>query len=213
MLGGRLEKEPGVQLWYASTSPFARKVRIAAHELDLDRRIALVETNPWTSPDLRKLNPLAKVPTLVLDDGEILFESSVICDYLDSLAPSRRLFPEAGTVRWRALRLQGLADGAATAAGRLYADEHRPRDERSETTMDRLRQALGAALDAGEANPPPPDDCAIGAIAMAALLGYLDFRWPERDWRSARPGLAAWFATFSARPSMIATEHRPARIL
>jgi len=201
-----------VQLWYASTSPFARKVRIAAHELDLDRRIALVETNPWTNTHLRKLNPLAKVPTLVLDDGEIFFESAVICDYLDSLGPSRRLIAETGAARWRALRLQGLADGAATAAGRLYADEHRPRDERSEAMMDRLRQALGAALDAGEIDPPLQGDCAIGAIAMAALLGYLDFRWPERDWRSARPKLAAWFAAFSTRPSMIATEHRPARI-
>ena len=200
-----------MQLWYASTSPFARKTRIAMHELDLAHSIALVEVDPWTSHDLRKLNPLAKVPTLLLDDGGVLYESAVICDYLDSLGPTRRLFPQDGPERWRALRLQGLADGAATAAGRLFADEHRPRNERSDSMMDRLRQALAAALAAGEADPPAEDRFTIGEAAMAALLGYLDFRWPQRDWRRDRPNLKAWFSAISARPSLIATEHRPAR--
>jgi len=173
--------------------------------------VTSVEVDPWTNRDLRRLNPLAKVPVLVMDDGAALYESGVICDYLDSLALPRKLFPADGAQRWRALRLQGLADGAATAAGRLYADEHRPVAERSETMMDRSRLALTSALDAMQDDRPPADACTIGEVAVATLLGYLDFRWPERDWRRNRRDLADWFAAFSSRPSMIATEHRPAR--
>jgi glutathione S-transferase len=197
-----------MQLWYAPTSPFARKTRIAAHELGLAASLELIEANPWTDTRLRTLNPLAKVPTLVLDSGQALIESAVICEYFDSLAGGGRLFPPPGEARWRALGLQGLADGAATAAGRLFADEHRRAEERSDAMMARFRTAIEASLDQLERQGLEGSLTTIGEVSAAALLGYLDFRWPERDWRKQRPQLAAWFAEVERRPSMIETRHR-----
>jgi glutathione S-transferase len=196
-----------MDLWYAPTSPFARKVRVAAHELGLDHRLRLIETNPWTDARLRALNPLAKVPTLVLDDGEVVWESGVIAERLAAMAPAQDLFPAAGERRWRALSLQALADGASTAAGRLFADEHRPPNERSETMLARFAATLEAVLDhlEQEALAAAPT---IGEIAVAVFLGYLDFRWPARDWRAGRPRLGAWFDDFAARPSMAHSAHR-----
>ncbi|SET98144.1 glutathione S-transferase family protein [Stigmatella erecta] len=197
-----------MELWYAPTSPFARKVRIAAHELGLAGRLRLVEVNPWTDARLRALNPLSKVPTLVLDSGEVLYESGVLCEYLDSLAPEPHLFPSVGPPRWRALLLQGLADGANTAAGRLFAEERRPAHLRAEDMMDRFRQAIGAALHEMEPQALLTGPLSIGEVSAATLLGYLDFRWPERDWRASHPRLAAWFQQLDARPSMRETRHR-----
>jgi glutathione S-transferase len=199
-----------MQLWYAPTSPFARKARIAAHELGFDAKLELVEVNPWIDERLRALNPLCKIPTLVLDDGGVLYESAVICDYLDELSGCRRLFPAAGAARCRALLLQGLADGACSAAGRLFADENRPANERSQTLLARFKATLDATLDRLESDTPDVGDPTIGEISLAALLGYLDFRWKHRDWRRGRPKLAAWFAAFEQRPSMQATRHHRA---
>lgn len=197
-----------MKLWFARTSPFARKVRIAAHELGFAEAIRLEEVNPWTDANLRSKNPLCKVPTLELSDGTTLFESYVICDYLDSLRPERHLIPSRNLDRCQALLLQGLADGAMTAAGRLFADERRCSDERSEMMMRRFEEVREAALDwldqqHLQATPR------IGEISAAAYLGYLDFRWPERDWRSTRCRLATWFAEFGERPSMQNTRHAP----
>lgn len=198
-----------MKLYYAPTSPFARKVRVAAHELGLADAVEAVMVDPWTDPDLRALNPLAKVPTLIRPDGQVLFESALICEYLDGLA-SGGLFPEPGEQRWAALLRQAVADGVAAAAGRLFADEQRPPGERSEAVMQRQAAAIQAGLDAlsrdaGILAAGPFD---IGAVATACALGYLDFRWPDRDWRAQRPALAAWFDRARTRPSMAATGHR-----
>ena len=196
-----------MQLWSTPSSPFARKVRVTIHELGLTDRIELVVVNPWTDPRLRALNPLAKVPTLVLDDGSALFESGVICEYLDALASRPRLYPAPGPERWRALRLQGLADGAATAAGRLFADEHRPEHDRSQAVMRRLGLAIDGCLGALEDEALFGERITIGDIAVAVFAEYLDFRWPDRDWRGARPRLAAGCARFAARSSMTSTPY------
>ncbi len=160
-----------MELWYAPTSPFARKVRVAAHELGVADAIQLAEVDPWTDPRLRNLNPLAKVPTLVLDDGEIVWESGLISERLDALSGASELFPPLGIERWRALSLQALADNACTAAGRLYADERRPSEARSETMLARFRRAIDASLDyleTAELRSSPT----IGEISAGALLGY-----------------------------------------
>lgn len=197
-----------MKLFYAPTSPFARKVRVAAAELSLTDRIELVPINPWADAALRGHNPLAKVPTLLRDDGEALFESSVICEYLDHVAAGG-LFPAPGEARWGALLRQGVADGISTAAGRLYADERRPATERSEGVMQRQAAAIEAGLDRLEhgARELSPELADIGAIAAACALEYLDFRWPERNWRSGRDGLARWLAGVSRRASMLTTQH------
>lgn len=197
-----------MQLWYSTTSPFARKVRVAAEELGVAGRLELVEVNPWLDPRLRALNPLAKVPTLVRDNGEVVWESGLIAERLEAMLGGEALFPREGPPRWRALSLQALADGAMAAAGRLFGDEQRAEDDRSAAMMLRLQAAIDAALDHFESQALKAEPT-IGEISVGCLLGYLDFRWPDRDWREGRPGLAAWFKVFDLRPSMVATAPRP----
>jgi glutathione S-transferase len=201
----------GMELWYTPTSPFARKVRVSAHEMGLQSRLLLVETDPWTDPKLRALNPLAKVPTLVLDDGEVVWESGLIVERLQALVASHDIIPMDAVSRWRALTLQALADGASTSAGRLFADERRPAPERSSAMLQRFAETIQATLDYLERTVLSASPT-IGEISVAVLLGYLDFRWPDRDWRQPRPGLAQWFASFAARRSMIETAHRAPRV-
>jgi glutathione S-transferase len=194
-----------VELWYAPTSPFARKVRIAAHELGLSGELTLVQVDPWRDGHLRAINPLSKVPTLALPGGTVLFESAVICDYLDTLG-GRRLHPGEGPERWRTLLLQALADGAMTAMGRLFADERKSLGQPPSEMQERFHIAREATLDRLEGEPLLAEPL-IGEIAVAALVGYLDFRWPDRDWRSGRPRLTQWFGRFDQRPSMTSTRH------
>ncbi|WP_437715634.1 glutathione S-transferase N-terminal domain-containing protein [Sorangium sp. So ce448] len=198
-----------MKLFYAPTSPFARKVRVAAHEIEVGDRIELVLVNPWSDAELRSLNPLAKVPTLVRDDGQVLFESALICEYLDHLAAGG-LYPAPGEARWSALLRQGIADGVNAAAGRLFADEHRSSNERSNGVMQRQAAAIEAGLDRLERDAGTLSEglADIGAVSVACALGYLDFRWPDRAWRSGRNGLARWFAVVGQRSSMVATQHR-----
>ncbi|XXT17107.1 glutathione S-transferase N-terminal domain-containing protein [Sorangium sp. So ce429] len=197
-----------MKLFYAPTSPFARKVRVTAHELQLGDRIELVLVNPWSDAELRSLNPLAKVPTLVRDDGRVLFESTLICEYLDHVAAGR-LYPAPGEARWSALLRQGIADGISAAAGRLFADEHRQANERSCSVMQRQAAAIEAGLDRLErdAGALSRELADIGAVSVACALGYLDFRWPERAWRDGRIELARWFDVAGQRQSMVATQH------
>ncbi|WP_170122108.1 glutathione S-transferase family protein [Breoghania corrubedonensis] len=200
-----------MELWYSTTSPFARKVRVAAEELGLSSRIRLHDTNPWKDDGLRAVNPLSKVPTLVAADGTVFYESGVICDYLDSLGPQRLLFPADGAARWGALVLQGLCDGALTAAGRLYADEQKPENARNHEMMTRFVKAVDATLDELEKRELAFVEPTIGDISVGVLCGYLDFRWPQRDWRVGRPHLAGWFDVFDMGVSMQKTRHRPMR--
>lgn len=197
-----------MQLWYAPTSPFARKVRIAILELGLEDQVEGIAVNPWTNGQLRRVNPLAKVPALVRANGSVLFESSVICDYLDSLDGVRRLFPPDGEARWQALLLQGLADGANTAAGRLFADERRSENERSAAMMQRFHQAIDATLDDLAARDLDGGGFDIGGISAATFLAYLDFRWPGHPWREGRRQLDIWFTQISDRRSMRETAYR-----
>ena len=197
-----------MELWYAPTSPFARKVRIAAHELRIAERISLRQTDPWNDAELRRLNPLAKVPTLVVNGDFILYESAVICEYLDSLDEGGMLFPPVGRARWDALLRQGLADGASTAAGRLFAMEQKPVAERDAKITARFEEAIGAALDALDAQTLSAGGWTIGEVGAAAFIGYLGFRWPEKDRLATRPALAEWWAKAEARPSIAATRHR-----
>jgi glutathione S-transferase len=195
-----------MQLWYAPTSPFARKVRVAALELGLP--LELVEVDPWTDERLRRLNPLSKVPTLVADNGAVLYESGVICQYLEALAGTHQLFP-SGDRQWQVLLLQGLCDGLSTSAGRLFADERREKAGQPQPMIQRFHEALRVGLDhlEGHVATLAIDDPTIGEIAAAVTLGYLDFRWPDRNWRTSRPNLSVWFDALAMRPSMIETRH------
>ncbi len=194
-------------LRYSAGSPYARKVRVAAIETGLDGRIEGIASNPWDASDeLKALNPLGKVPTLVTDDGVALYDSPVICDYFDTLHAGRKLIPAAGPARWLALRLQALADGIMDAAV-LWRVEVTQRKDHGPTPgwIERQRGQIERALDRIEEQADGLTGAGIGEISVACALGYLDFRHGGLDWRAGRPKLRTWFAAFAKRPSMAAT--------
>lgn len=194
-----------MKLRYSQTSPYVRKVMMVAHETGLAGRIELVPTDVWApdSPIVRD-NPLSKIPTLVTDDGLVLFDSPVIAEYLDSLQDGRRLFPAAGPARWVALRQQALGDGICDACVLRRLEGLRPESLRSADWDRRQAMAVARALDKLEeevATLPPPDAPTIGSLAILAALAYLDFRFSAESWRRGRSALAHWFEQASARES------------
>jgi glutathione S-transferase len=194
-----------VKLHHSPASPYVRKVRICAITRGIDSRIKLVPCNPNTSPAaLLADNPLSKVPTLVTEDGVALFDSPVICEYLDSLGDALPMFPAHGAARWRALKLQAMGDGILDACVPRRMEMQRPQDEGRAGVVARMRAAVERTLDALEADPPHKA-VDIGSITVACALGYLDFRFPQQPWRQTRPRLAAWFEVFSQDPAVAAT--------
>jgi glutathione S-transferase len=198
-----------MKLRYAARSPFVRKVMVVAHEHGLVDRIEPVATT--LSPvqgnqTLAQENPLMKVPSLVTDDGEVLFDSPVICEYLDAIGAGAKLFPPAAPARWRALRQQALADGILDAIILCaYEASQRPEDKRwadwTDGQMRKAHQGLAAAEREDLSGP-----LTIGPIAVGCMLGYLDLRFPSDGWRDRQPRLARWYESFQQRPSMQATK-------
>ena len=193
-----------MRLLYSALSPFARKVRVLALEKGLADQIVLETIAPYADESLRGLNPLNKVPTLVLDGGETVFDSGVICDYVDGLAEPR-LIPAAQPARHRALTLEAAADGMGDAALLIVRERMRPQGEHRQDLFDRQLKAVGAALDLFEKAALSTDCFEIGEIAVAAQLAYLDVR-EVVAWRAGRPALSAWFEAVSKRTSMIASD-------
>ena len=198
-----------MKLFFSPTSPYVRKCMVTAHELGLVERITLLpsQAHPVNrDATLVAANPLGKVPTLMTDDGQALYDSRVICEYLDHLGGGR-LFPRDAT-RWNALALQSLGDGLLDAALLArYEDVARPEALRwtdwRRGQIDKIHTSL-AALEAGK--PTVDDAVHIGNITVGCALWYLDLRYGEEiAWRSTHPQLAAWYARFGARPSMQAT--------
>jgi glutathione S-transferase len=195
-----------MKLFFTPRSPFVRKVRVALIETGVNQSVEEIPVdleNP--PPELARHNPLGKVPTLVRDDGLALFDSPVICEYVDSLSQKVRLYP-AGEARWIALHQLALADGILDALTTRRHEARRPAGERSDKAMakQKLKSDRGLATLAGEV-PRLGGAVTIGQIAAACCLGYLDFRFPEEPWRGNAPELARWFEEFSKRPSMVAT--------
>jgi glutathione S-transferase len=191
-------------------SPFARKVRVLARECGIAPRIEEIDTtvSPVAANDeLARENPLVKIPALVTEGGETLYDSRVICEYLDSLHAGRKLFPEDGARRYSALRRQALADGMLDAAVLCrYETAVRPEALRwREWIAGQKRKVFGglAAFDAEAADWADAFD--IGHIGAACACGYLDFRFADWDWRADHPRLARWFERAAKRPSMVDT--------
>lgn len=196
-----------MKLFYTPTSPFVRKVRVLAHELGIALETELLRPSPMTpDPVLSKQNPLSKIPALVLDDGTTLYDSVVICEYLDSLAGGR-LIPAQGPERWRVLRIQALADGILDAGILVfYERSQRPPELHWESWIGGQTAKVNQGLDALEREVAGfAAEVDLGQIACGAMLGWLDLRAPAGDFRAGRPALAAWYAGFLARPSMQAT--------
>lgn len=195
-----------MQLLYSAMSPFARKVRVVAHELGLAERLELVPATPYTDESLRAINPLSKIPVLIPEAGEPIYDSPVICDYLEHLAGAA-LTPASGPGRWAALTLQALADGMGDAALAIVRERLRDSEGKGpgrQDLFDRQAAAINAALDQLERDGLAVDRFQIGEIAVAAQLAYLDGR-QVLDWRQGRPKLTAWYETASRRTSMVAT--------
>jgi len=194
-----------MQLRYSPTSPYVRKVMATAIETGLDKEIEKIPTNPWdAATDLPSDNPIGKVPALVIDDARVLFDSPVICEYLDSLHDGEKLFPSGGDARWSALRLQALGDGILDAAVLRLLEGRRPEEGQSPDWVERQKKVVDRALDTleKEADTLKGDGAGIGEISAGCALGYLDFRFPDDDWRSGRPKLTGWHEKFSQRASM-----------
>lgn len=198
-----------MQLIYAAASPFARKVRVLAAETGLLERIELFDTAvlPTTLNErVNALNPLGKIPVLLSDDGEALYDSRVICEYLDTLHQGAKLLPD-GAARWQVLRLAALADGLMDAALLArYERAARPAELQwsawLEGQLGKIQRAL-AELERQVGQLQGPLD--LAQIGVACALGYLDFRFADLDWRVAHPGLAAFQQAFAQRASMQAS--------
>lgn len=192
------------------TSPYARKVRAVIVEKGLADQVEAVPTDPHASPaELLAKNPLSKIPVLELGDGTALFDSPVICEYLDALTETPRLVPAAGSARWRALRLQAVGDGIMDAGVlRLMEKRWHPGEGQvSQGWLDRQRAAIARCADLLEAEADTLETQAptLGELTVACALGYVDFRFGDDAWRTGRPRLAAWFERFAARPSIAET--------
>ena len=193
-----------MKLHYSAASPYVRKVLACAIAGGVDGQITRVDTNPHASPaDLLRDNQLSKVPCLVTSDGLALFDSPVICEYLDSIG-SANLFPPSGPARWRALKLQAIGDGIMDAAGSRRMDIVAGAQEARAQAMARQGEAIKRALDVLEADTPA-NHLDIGTIAVACALGYLDFRFADDAWREGRPALARWYAVMEQHPEISAT--------
>lgn len=195
-----------MKLRYSSSSPYARKVRVVAHEKGLASRIELIGTDTWNLPQaLLDDNPLGKIPCLILDDGRSLYDSAVICEYLDMLAPPARLFPAAGEERWLALRLQALGNGMMDAAVERFVEAHRPPEKQQLEWADRQKAALVRAVNRLEQEADALKAFTIGSLTVACALSYLDLRFPGDEWRKGHPRLEAWAAEIEERPSLVAS--------
>ena len=193
----------------AAASPFARKVRIAAAMLDLEDRIGVSAADTENPGDsLRSQNPLGKVPALILENGETIFDSAVIVEYLDRLAGGGKILPSEPEARFRSLTQEALADGIADAAVLIrYETLWREPEARSEKWVAYQGEKIDRALGAFEA-APPEELADVGTIALACALGYLDLRF-EGAWRKEHPRLVVWLDVFSdATPSFEATRFR-----
>jgi glutathione S-transferase len=199
-----------VKLFYSPTSPYVRKVLACAIARGIGGQIDKLPTNANASPpELISANPLSKVPCLITDDGLALFDSPVICEYLDSVGDASPMFPGHGAARWRALKLQALGDGILDASVPRRGEMLKPADEGRVAWIERQKAAVDRSVDRLEGEPPHRT-LDIGSITIACALGYLDFRFAAQPWRPGHPKLAAWYEAFAANPAIAETAPPPA---
>lgn len=195
-----------MKLFFSPTSPYVRKVLASAHELGVADRITLLPSNahPVTrDASIIAHNPLGKVPTLITDDGLVLYDSRVICEWLDA-THNGHLFPRQGVARWQALVLQSLADGILDAALLArYEEAARPEALRwADWQQGQLDKVHTSLLSLDRAPKTLHERADIGTLSLGCALGYLDLRFDAWGWRGRFPNVAAWSAGFMQRPSM-----------
>ena len=197
-----------LQLHWSPKSPFVRKVMICIHELGIDHevgRIRSVAAMLKPNATLMQDNPLSKIPTLLLEDGTALFDSVVICEYLNDHAKGS-LFPAGGSDKWQAQCWHALGNGLMDALI-LWRNE-REREVPLPALMQAFEHKVGATLEMLEAQVPELTSAplSIGTVTLACALGYLDYRFDALGWRLRAPALGGWFAVWQQRPSFVLTE-------
>lgn len=206
-----------MKLMYSQTSPFVRRVRAAASELGLAERL---ELEPINVAPLRenaayaeRVNPLRKIPALVLDDGRtVIVDSTLICQYLDDLAGGGRLIPRQGMDRWRVLSQQAIAQGMTDALVLArYETALRPEALRwsdwIKDQQDRFWSGI-AWFERRAETALPAAHIDISQLALACCLGYAEFRFAELDWSARAPQVNAWYRKIAQRPSLVRTDPR-----
>lgn len=192
-----------MKLFHAPASPFARKVMACAIARGVDGQITLLPAK-GEAADLSAANPLGKLPCLVTDDGLALYDSRVICEFLETVGSGFPLFPDHA-MRFRALRFQALGDGISDAAVLWRGEQARPSEAARDGVMALQKTKIDRALAVLEADAPT-SHVDIGSIAVACALGYLDLRFAAENWRAGRPNLAAWFAAIMQQPCLAQTK-------
>lgn len=200
-----------MKILFAPTSPFVRKVMVCAHLTGQAQEIEHLDSTAHPvrrDPRIAAHNPLAKVPTLILDNGQSLYDSRVICEYLADRAGASYIFPPAGPARWTALTRQSLGDGLLDAALLArYELTARPPEFQWSTWREALLNKAEACLESIDAMASELvlDKPSIGEITIACALGYLDFRFPELDWRARHAHAARWNEAIQSLPAFQAT--------
>ena len=191
------------------TSPFVRKVRIVLAEKKIECEFVI--DSPW-SPEsgVANLNPLGKIPVLALDDDTSLFDSRVISEYLDNVAPNNKLMPSTNRERTEVKRWEALADGICDAAALIFLEKKRPAEQQSSEWIVRQQNKIIAGLDymaaeLGDSNWCMGTHFSLADIAAGCALGYLAFRFPEIDWNAKHPNLARLYEKLSHRPAFAET--------
>jgi len=193
-------------LHWSPLSPFVRKVMCCVHELGLENRVLCVRTkvsSQLPNLDLIADNPLIRIPTLVLPNGQALFDSVVICEYLNSLSADVSLYPAQGEKRWQALRWQALGDGLCDTLIAWRHERDRGPDQQNPALLQAARLKVDSTLDRLEREVAELEAATygIGHVAIGCALGYLGVRFNDLEWRTNRPMLAVWHTEFEARSS------------
>ncbi len=191
-----------MQLLYTKRSPYARKIQVMA----LEKQIALTlveEDLANKTPELLVANPLAKIPVLILDDGTTLFDSPVICEYIDSLNSTPILIPTHN--RWAVLRWQALADGLMDSVVAMYLEKVRHPNDFNQSYLENQERNCALVLSYCEQHLSELQNLSLASISVASALGYIEFRSPQLYSAERYPQLNAWYMAFSQRASMQAT--------
>jgi len=194
-----------MKLAFSAASPYVRKVTACAIKRGINDQIERTKIGT-TDPALLPLNPLSKVPTLVLDDGTTIYDSPVICEYLDSIGSAPKLFPPPGPARWKALTQEALGDGILDATQPRRREIALPQDEGRKSYIALQQGKVKEALSVLEKQADSLGDLTtIGEITIGCALGYLDFRYANEPWRPGHPKLEAWYAKVAKLPALAET--------
>jgi len=194
-----------MKLAYSPASPYVRKVTACAIKRGINDKVERMKIGT-TDPELLKYNALSKVPTLITDDGMCIFDSPVICEYLDGIGTAPKLFPASGPARWKALTQEALADGILDATQPRRREIALPQDEGRKSYIELQQGKVARALDEFEKQADSLGNLdTIGEITIGCALGYLDFRYANEPWRPGHPKLEAWYARVVKLPPLADT--------